>query len=52
MVAIGFSFFALFSLALWCSAKNRLQNKRWLLLWALWFMPTSKRNAAQTRKVD
>ncbi len=40
MVALGFSFLALFSLALWYSAKNSFQNKRWLLLWALWFMPT------------
>ena len=40
MVALGFSFLALFSLALWYSAKNSFENKRWLLLWALWFMPT------------
>jgi cytochrome d ubiquinol oxidase subunit I len=39
MVALGFSFFALFGLALWYSVTNTFENKRWLLTWALWFLP-------------
>jgi cytochrome bd ubiquinol oxidase subunit I len=39
MVALGFSFFALFALSFWYSAKNTFQEKRWLLRWALWFIP-------------
>ncbi|WP_283742910.1 cytochrome ubiquinol oxidase subunit I [Sideroxydans sp. CL21] len=39
MVALGFSFFALFALSFWYSAKNTFQQKRWLLRWALWFIP-------------
>jgi len=39
MVALGFSFIALFVFAFWASAKNNFENKRWLLRWALWFIP-------------
>jgi cytochrome d ubiquinol oxidase subunit I len=39
MVVLGFSFFALFALSFWYSAKNTFQEKRWLLRWALWFIP-------------
>ncbi len=39
MVALGFSFLVLFGLAFWHSAKNTFQDKRWLLRWALWFIP-------------
>jgi cytochrome d ubiquinol oxidase subunit I len=39
MVLLGFSFLALFSLALWYSITDTFQNKRWLLRWALWFIP-------------
>ena len=28
-----------FGLAFWYSAKNRFQDQRWLLKWALWFIP-------------
>ena len=40
MVGLGFLFLALFTLALWYSIRNDFQNKRWLLRWALWFLPT------------
>jgi cytochrome d ubiquinol oxidase subunit I len=40
MVALGFLFFALFGFALWYSIKNTFEHKRWLLRWALWFLPT------------
>lgn len=39
MVALGFSFILLFGLAFWFSTKNSFQDKRWLLRWALWFIP-------------
>lgn len=39
MVAIGFALMLLFSCALWFSAKNTFQDKRWLLRWALLFLP-------------
>ena len=39
MVALGFSFLALFALSFWFSAKNTFQEKRWLLRWAVWFIP-------------
>jgi cytochrome d ubiquinol oxidase subunit I len=39
MVAIGFSFALLFALSFWYSAKNTFMEKRWLLRWALWFIP-------------
>ncbi|WP_282339306.1 cytochrome ubiquinol oxidase subunit I [Pseudomonas sp. PS02288] len=40
MVLLGFSFFALFGLALYFSLKNSFMQKTWLLRWALWFLPT------------
>jgi cytochrome bd ubiquinol oxidase subunit I len=39
MVALGFSFLLLFALSFWYSAKNTFQDKRWLLRWAVWFIP-------------
>ncbi|MBU1236498.1 MAG: cytochrome ubiquinol oxidase subunit I [Gammaproteobacteria bacterium] len=39
MVALGFSFALLFGLSFWYSAKNTFMEKRWLLRWALWFIP-------------
>ena len=39
MVALGFSFLLLFAFAFWHSAKNTFQEQRWLLKWALWFIP-------------
>ncbi len=40
MVGLGFLFFALFGLALWYSMKDTFQEKRWLLRWAVLFLPT------------
>lgn len=39
MVALGFSFFLLFALSFWYAAKGTFTEKRWLLRWALWFIP-------------
>ncbi len=39
MVGLGFSFLALFALAFYYSAKGNFMHKRWLLKWALWFIP-------------
>lgn len=39
MVGLGFLFLLLFSLALWYSVKGTFEHKRWLLRWALWFLP-------------
>ncbi|MBI4998233.1 MAG: cytochrome ubiquinol oxidase subunit I [Rhodocyclales bacterium] len=39
MVALGFSFALLFALSFWYSAKNTFTEKRWLLRWAVWFIP-------------
>jgi cytochrome d ubiquinol oxidase subunit I len=39
MVALGFSFALLFALSFWYSAKNTFHEKRWLLKWALWWIP-------------
>ncbi|WP_142804017.1 cytochrome ubiquinol oxidase subunit I [Tepidiphilus sp. J10] len=39
MVLLGFSFIALFGAALWYSIKDSFAEKRWLLRWALWFLP-------------
>jgi cytochrome d ubiquinol oxidase subunit I len=39
MVALGFAMLALFGLALWYSVKGNFEHKRWLLRWALWFLP-------------
>ncbi len=40
MVLLGFAFFLLFVLSLYYSLKGNLQDKTWLLKWALWFIPT------------
>ncbi|OGU20563.1 MAG: cytochrome d terminal oxidase subunit 1 [Hydrogenophilales bacterium RIFOXYD1_FULL_62_11] len=39
MVALGFAFLLLFSLALFYSIKGTFIEKKWLLRWALWFIP-------------
>jgi cytochrome d ubiquinol oxidase subunit I len=39
MVALGFSMLVLFSLAAWYSVKGCFAERRWLLRWALWFLP-------------
>jgi cytochrome d ubiquinol oxidase subunit I len=39
MVALGFAFLMLFSLALFYSVKGNFIEKKWLLRWALWFIP-------------
>ncbi|HUW50768.1 MAG TPA: cytochrome ubiquinol oxidase subunit I [Sulfuricella sp.] len=39
MIALGFSFLLLFAASFWYSAKNAFQDRRWLLKWALWFIP-------------
>ena len=39
MVLLGFLLLALFGLAFYYSAKNSFQEKRWLLKWALLFIP-------------
>ena len=39
MVALGFAMLALFGLALWYSIKGDFAERRWLLRWALWFLP-------------
>ena len=39
MVGLGFSFLALFSLALFYSVKGNFIEQKWLLRWALWFIP-------------
>jgi cytochrome d ubiquinol oxidase subunit I len=39
MVALGFSFMLLFTLALYHSLRNTFEQQRWLLRWALWFIP-------------
>lgn len=39
MVGFGFAFFALFALSLYASVKGNFESKRWLLHWALWFLP-------------
>ncbi len=39
MVAIGFGLLLLFVLALYASVKNDFTQKRWLLRWAVWFIP-------------
>lgn len=39
MVTLGFSFALLFALSFWYSAKNTFTKKRWLLRWAVWFIP-------------
>jgi cytochrome d ubiquinol oxidase subunit I len=39
MVALGFSFMLLFTLALYYSLRGTFERKRWLLWWALLFVP-------------
>jgi cytochrome d ubiquinol oxidase subunit I len=39
MVALGFAFLLLFTLALFYSIKGTFIEKKWLLRWALWFIP-------------
>jgi len=39
MVGLGFLFLALFSLALFHSVKGTFIEQKWLLRWALWFIP-------------
>jgi len=39
MVGLGFLMLALMVMAFWESAKHRVGQKRWLLRWALWFIP-------------
>jgi cytochrome d ubiquinol oxidase subunit I len=39
MVGLGFLFLVLFSLALFYSIKGNFIEKKWLLRWALWFIP-------------
>jgi cytochrome bd ubiquinol oxidase subunit I len=39
MVALGFSFFALFAAALWSCITNSCVRRRWMLHWALWSLP-------------
>ena len=39
MVALGFAFAALFSLSFWYSLKGNFTEKKWLLRWAVWFIP-------------
>jgi cytochrome d ubiquinol oxidase subunit I len=39
MVFLGFSFALLFGLAFWHSAKSTFQERRWLLKWAVWWIP-------------
>ena len=39
MVALGFAMLALFGAALWYSVKGDFAERRWLLHWALWFLP-------------
>lgn len=39
MVLLGFSFALLFGFAFWYSAKNTFHEQRWLLQWAVWWIP-------------
>ncbi len=39
MIALGFSFLALFALAFWFAVKNQYRERPWLLKWALWGIP-------------
>jgi cytochrome d ubiquinol oxidase subunit I len=40
MVGLGFAFLALFALALYFALKGTFEKQRWLLRWALVFLPT------------
>jgi cytochrome d ubiquinol oxidase subunit I len=39
MVGVGFAMAALFILSFWYSLKNSFAEKKWLLRWAVWFIP-------------
>ncbi len=39
MVGFGFAMLALMSVALYASVRNTFMRQRWLLRWALWFIP-------------
>jgi cytochrome d ubiquinol oxidase subunit I len=39
MVAFGFAMLVLFALATWYSVKGTFTERKWLLKWALWFLP-------------
>jgi cytochrome d ubiquinol oxidase subunit I len=39
MVALGFAFALLFTLSFWYSLKGTFTEKKWLLRWAVWFIP-------------
>ncbi len=39
MVGLGFAFLLLFTLALFYSIKGNFTEKKWLLRWAVWFIP-------------
>ena len=39
MVALGFAFAVMFGFALYYSVKGNFTEKKWLLRWALWFIP-------------
>jgi len=39
MVGLGFGMLLLFVLSFWFSVKGNFIQKRWLLRWALWFIP-------------
>ncbi len=39
MVGLGFAFFALFALAFYYASLNGCEKRRWLLRWALYFIP-------------
>lgn len=39
MVGMGFAMLALFGLSFYYSLKHKFEEKRWLLKWALWFIP-------------
>lgn len=40
MVGLGFAFLLLFATAFWLTARNRVEENRWLLKAAIWFIPT------------
>ena len=40
MVALGFAFAILFTLSLYHTVRGTFLKKRWLLRWAVWFIPT------------
>jgi len=39
MVFLGFSFIVLFGLSFWHSARGTFERQRWLLNWAVWWLP-------------